>query len=38
MLTKRRRSFAAFILLSLLLAGVSAQLLFVSEIQRWDAR
>ena len=38
MLTKRRRSFAAFILLYLLLAGVSAQLLFVSEIQRWDGR
>ncbi|MCW8155090.1 sensor domain-containing diguanylate cyclase [Stutzerimonas stutzeri] len=38
MLTRRRRSFAGFILLSLLLVGVSAQLLFLSEIQRWDAR
>lgn len=38
MQTRRRRSFAGFILLSLLLVGVSAQLLFLSEIQRWEAR
>lgn len=38
MLTKRKRSFAGFIFLSLLLVGFSAQLLIQSEIQRWDAR
>ena len=38
MLTKRRRSFAGFIFLSLVLVGFSAQLLLLSEIHRWDAR
>ena len=38
MLTKRRRSFTGFILLSLVLLGFSAHLLLKSELQRWEIR
>ncbi|MCW3149703.1 GGDEF domain-containing protein [Stutzerimonas stutzeri] len=38
MLTKRRRSFTGFIALSLVLTGFSAQLLFKSEVRRWETR
>lgn len=38
MLTKRRRSFTGFILLSFVLLGFSAHLLLKSELQRWEIR
>ncbi|EIK52811.1 hypothetical protein YO5_05274 [Stutzerimonas stutzeri TS44] len=38
MLSKRRRSFTGFILLSLMLIGFSVHLLLKSEIQRWETR